>query len=204
MAVAYAVVFGAVVSWQLASPHLPTLWNDHRALPTTLAALVPLVWLAAIDYLSVGKQTILDEDAAWRPIGQRRLLMTSAGVAVYLWLVHVVRALTRGDLSGGVAVWVVTGVWTLTLTLATFALVYTVGLLIASMAGLTRARRTAERLLLVGVASAVVAVFLRRIVFPTLSLQAFDAWVVSACAGAAVAISWSGVARRRRRWCGRS
>ncbi len=62
---------------------------------------------------------------------------------------------------------------------------------------MTRARRTAERLLLVGVASAVVAVFLRRMVFPTLSLQTFDAWVVSACAGAAVGISWSGVARRR-------
>ena len=55
VAIAYAVVFGAVVSWQQASPHLPTLWNDHRALPTTLVALVPLVWLAAIDYLSVAK-----------------------------------------------------------------------------------------------------------------------------------------------------
>ena len=83
--------------------------------------------------------------------------MTSAGVAVYLWLVHVVRALTRGDLTGGVAVWVVTGLWTLTLTLATFALVYTIGWLIESVAALTRARRTAERLLLVAVASAVVA-----------------------------------------------
>ena len=114
-----------------------------------------------------------------------------------MWLVHVVRALTRGDLTGGIAVWIVTGLWTLTLTLATFALVYTIGWLIESVAALTRARRTAERLLLVAVAAAVVAVFLRRIVLPTLSLQTFDAWVVSACAGAAVAISWSGVARRR-------
>ena len=135
-----------------------------------------------------------------RPGGQsarRRLLLTSAGVAVYVWLVHLVRALTRGDLTGGIAVWIVTGLWTLTLTLATFALVYTIGWLVESVAALTRARRTAERLLLVAVAAAVVAVFLRRIVLPTLSLQTFDAWIVSACAGAAVAISWSGVARRR-------
>ena len=123
--------------------------------------------------------------------------MTSAGVAVYLWLVHVVRALTRGDLTGGVAVWIVTGLWTLTLTLATFALVYTIGWLIESVAALTRARRTAERCCWSPSRLPSSRVFLRRIVLPTLSLQTFDAWVVSACAGAAVAISWSGVARRR-------
>src|SRR4051812_42299559 len=136
LAAAYVVAFGVFTASQQLSPFLPTLWNDDRAVPTVLVALLPLVWLAAIDYLSVDAQTLAEENAAWQPFGQRRLLLTCAGVAGYLWIAHVLRALTHGDRTGGVAVWAITGVWTLALTAATFALVYTVSSLIAALAPL--------------------------------------------------------------------
>jgi hypothetical protein len=197
LSIGYAVVFGIVAASQLLSPALPALWNDHRALPTTLAALLPLVWLAAIDHLSVEDTILSRENAGWQPFGQRRLLVACAAAAGYVWLAHVIRALVRGDLSAGAAAWTVTLAWTLALTAGVFALVYTVCCLIAAMAALSRAPRTTERILVIVVAAAGVCEFLRRIVFPTLSLSAFDSWVISVTAGAALTVSWTGLARRR-------
>ena len=199
LALAFAVVFGILTLSQQISPFVPTLWNDHRALPTTLVALLPLLWLAAVDHLSVERKVLDEENCAWTPLGQERLLLTCAGVAGYLWLTHLIRALTRGDLAEGSGVWVVTGVWTLTLTMVTFALIYSIGCVITKAAVLSRAPRTTERVLITIVAAAGVGECLRRFALPTLSLSQFDSWVVSIVAGAAVTTSWSGVARRLNR-----
>jgi membrane-anchored protein YejM (alkaline phosphatase superfamily) len=199
LSIGYAFLFGVVAAWQLLSPALPSLWNDHRALPTTIAALLPLLWLAAIDHLSVEDGILAHENASWQPFGQRQLLVACAASGGYVWLAHVIRAVVGGDLSAGAAAWAMTLAWTLALTAGVFALVYTVCCLIAAVSGLSRAPGTAERYLVIAVAAAGVCEFLRRIVLPTLSLSAFDSWMIAVAAGLALAVSWAGLARRRAR-----
>lgn len=47
---AFAAVWTAVGAYLTVHPVLPTLTDDHRSLAVGMAALVPLIWLAAIDH----------------------------------------------------------------------------------------------------------------------------------------------------------
>ena len=197
LAVAYAGVFGAVAAVLLLSPFLPRLWNDNRALPTAFVALAPLVWLAAIDHLSV--------HAAGRPwrattppaVGQRRLLITCAILAGYLWASHVARAAATGEVTGHAAEWVLTSLWTLTLTAAGCAFVYTVLSLKAAIAACTRAPWWWQHILASALVAASICEFLRRAVLPTVSLGAIEAASVAAMGGISLAALWAGLVIRR-------
>ena len=194
LALGYVIVLGVLSARLLNEPFLPTLWNDSRALPTALAALVPLMWLAVIDHLAPAP--VPKPPSAYRPVSQYRLLVASGSTAGYLWVVHVVRAPAYGDQGGGVIAGALSGLWTLTLCAAVFSVVYLVLCFIAAVALRVRSPGC-ERTLTVGVLALCTGEFLRRVVFPTVSIAPSDAMAVSLLAGGTVAATWSGLACRR-------
>ena len=100
LAIAYVACAGAVSIALFASPFLPTLWNDARALPTAIASLVPLIWLAVIDHLASHADLLDIEDDARETTGPGRLFLTCAGTAIVLWSAHLLRAVVHDRGAG--------------------------------------------------------------------------------------------------------
>ena len=198
LAVAYVLGMGAATVALLMSPFLPTLWNDARALPAAIASLVPLAWLAAIDHFAPhGRAPVASPDGTRVVTGHRRLLVACGLTALVIWAAHLARAVVRSPETGNVLAWLVTGAWTLVLTSAFFAGVFTALSLAASLAARQHAPTRAEHGLIVALAAAALSELFRRAVFPTLSLPAADAALLSAAAGLTIAVTWSGLMRRR-------
>lgn len=197
LAVGYVGFFGAVAGVLVVSPYLPRLWNDSRALPTAIAAFVPLLWLAAIDHLSAPSPRRQHDAGTFRVTGQHRLLVSCAIAAGYLWAAHVVRALWQSGRSAGAIAWALTIIWALALTATVSALVYTILFLKTAVAARTRTPERWERGLTSVLTAAGICEFLRRLVLPTVSLNASDAAWVATVAGVSLASMWSGLACRR-------
>ena len=193
LAILFCALSAVVALRLIASPYLPTLWNDSRALPTAVAALLPLLALAAIDHLS-----------AWRrlehrtiALGPRRLLAACAMAAGFLWATHLGRALLQSDLRASAGVWVLSAVRALSLVAMALAVIYAIFVVVASIAGRSRARRLVEHALVGVFVSAGICEFLRRAVLPSISVSPGDAWIVAAAIGVTVTAVWSGLALRR-------
>ena len=195
LAVGYVIVCGVVAAVLLNEPFLPTLWNDSRALPTALAALLPPLWLAIIDHFAPAP--VPTSPSAYRPVSRYRLLVACGSTAAYLWIVHVVRAPAYTDQGGGVLAWALAGLWTLTLCAAVFSVVYLVLCLVTAAALRVRSPAGCERTLTAAVLALCIGEFLRRVVFPTVSIAPADAMAVSIVAGGTVGATWSGLACRR-------
>ena len=135
LAVGYVLFFGLVGVWLVTVPYLPTLWSNARALPTALAAFLPLLWLAVIDHLS---PPYWWGDVSARTATPHRLLASSAVVTAYLWGTHLVRALVHRDGGGSVTAWLFTGAWALVLTATVAAIVYALLATVAALAARTR------------------------------------------------------------------
>lgn len=196
LAFGYAGIFGAVGLRLVAVPFLPTLWNDSRALPTALAALAPLAWLAVIDHL--GGSQIADagvEEPTGRTVGQRRALLTCAGTATYLWSAHTVG--TAGGWNG--VAFLFGAAWTLTLSVTLFAIGYCLVGLRVALASRMPSSRLWDRGLRTVVGAAAICEFLRRLVLPTLSLPPTASWWFAVAVGLTLASTWSGLAARRPR-----
>ena len=196
LAVGYVLSVGFVAARLVVSPYLPTLWNDGRALPTAIIAFLPILWLAVIDHVAVQRRWSTREVDGPDTLGQRRLLVTCAGFAAYVWSVHLVRAIVVGDRSGSAAGWGLTAVWALAQTGTIAAIVYTLLGLVAGVAARTRHPRRNVRLHGCAVCSRDCEL-LRRLVLPTVSLPALSAALVAAVAGMTVAAVWSGFTLRR-------
>ena len=194
LAIGYAGCMGFIALALVSSPFLPTLWNDWRALPTAVAALIPLMWLAAIDHVSAGSATMPGPDVT---TGQRRLLLTCGGTALYLWLIHVARAFAHSTDGAGGGAWILTGAWTMLLTATFFALVFAALSLLTAAAARTSRPRGAEHALLVALAATGISELFRRAVLPTLSLAPAHCALIGAATGIAAALSWSGLMLRR-------
>jgi hypothetical protein len=195
LAIGYVLVVGLASAWLMAHPVLPVLWDGGRALPTALAALVPLVWLAVIDHMTApsGQPSV----PAYRPVSQYRLLVTCGAATLFLWGVHLARAATVHE-SGSAAAWGLAAAWTLALTAAVFAIVYATFCLVSALAVRSRWPCGVERALIVALLAAGIAEFVRRVVFPTVSIDGVEAVAVASMAGLAMAGTWSGLAGRRR------
>lgn len=195
LSVGYLLVGGATSAHLVMSPHLPTLWNDARALPTAVVALVPMLWLAIIDHLARPPAQVPGSDAGWSA-RQQRVLVACLVVAGYLWIAHVARAFVRAEPAGNPLAWVLTSLWTLALCLCALTCLYTcwclVAALVASGTGERSAGRSAALVLLAGA----VCEFLRRAVFPTIALEPVPAAIVAATAGITLATACSGLIRR--------
>ena len=194
LAISYVVIFGAAAMLLIADPYLPTLWNDSRALPTAAAALSPLMLLAAVDHLRAAPQGT----PALAPIlGPRRLLLACALAAGFLWGIHFLRAVVQAGSVAPAGPWLLTGLRTLSLVAALFAVIYAASAFITSIA----ARRRNTRMWEFGLGAAMIALaiceFLRRAVLPTISVGQGPAALVSAMFAAAIVLTWSGLALRR-------
>lgn len=190
LAIVYATAGGAGTLVLVASPLLPRLWNDQKALPVALAAFIPLLWLAAIDHAAAPTSPIPDV----RAVAQRRALAAFSLLAAYLWVVHLLRAVLRGA-DAAVLAWLLTGAWALSLTLVVAACAYATWLLLDAVATAVwqPAPPSAPAVVLLAGAT---CEFLRRVVLPTLSLESTAAATVSVVAGLTAAAVVSGIARR--------
>lgn len=196
LALGFVICVGAVALRLVSSPYLPTLWNDRRALPTALAAFLPLLWLAVVDHASVRLDWSRSLDRRGT-LDQRRLLATCAAGAAYVWSMHLLRAVVHGERTGSAAAWVLTALWALAQTTTIAAMVYTLMGLIAGVAARSRQPRLTEYALTVALAAIGVCEFLRRVVLPTVSLPVASAAAVAAVAGVTFAMMWSGFALRK-------
>jgi hypothetical protein len=193
LAVAYVVLLGVASIALILSPLLPTLWKGDRTLPIALAALVPLLMLAAIDILAAPAASAVNATTT----DQRRLLIALSAAAAYLWLAHLLRAIALSDGTGGLLVWVLTSARALLLSGVVFAALYAAGVLIVAVAARTRAPHSTELALTTLALALGVCEFLRRAVFPTISLDPTVAALLATAVGATVAVTGTGLALRR-------
>ena len=195
-AMAYALVLGAASAWLLVHPYLPTLWSAGQGLPLALLSFVPILWLALIDHLSV-RPAWLWRDRSGEATPASSILVACGRAAVFLWGMHLARAVNLGEQARSAAAWGLTGAWTLTLTAVTFAVVAAILGAVSGVAALSRAPRRAEYALVVLLAAAGIAEFFRRLVFPTLSLSPVESACVAAFLGVSAAATWSAFVLRR-------
>ena len=186
--VTYIGVLGAAAASVMSAPRLSLIDAGTRDLFIVPGALVPLVWLAAIDHL-VGWHAVSASSAV---TSQRRLLATCLGTAAVLWLCQSLRAgiVSSGDLPWRVSL--ISGAWSLSLTSMLFVVLYLFLVLIAACAA-TRQRSVAwEYGLTLLLVMALVCEFFRHLVFPSLMLQPFDAAFTAAPFALAVVTAVAG------------
>jgi len=196
LAIGFVIVFGLIAVRLVITPYLPSLWNDRRSLMAALVAFVPVLWLAAIDHLTT-RPSIDGDVRAGRAPADHRLFVTCAAVAAYLWSIHVARALWVGGRGGTALSWVVTSLWTATLTATVWLMVLIVLWLIEAIAERTSSPRKTEYAILVLVLAAGLTELLRRLVLPTLAVDSSASAAVALAASVSVAATWSGLAMRR-------
>ena len=189
----YVGAGAAVATALMASPFLPTLWNDARAPVAAIAALVPLVLLAAIDCL-MGTRVLTP---ALGPTKQRRLAATAASAVGLLWLVHLARVLL---LSGGPQSLIhglVTALLAFTALGVIFGGVFTMLVLVEAIALRTTSPRLAEVLGTALLLAAAATEFLRRSVLPTISIDPRTSAYLAAAFGITAGFTLAGFAVRR-------
>ena len=195
LSLGYVVCFGAIGIYLLSNPYLAGLDGGTRSIALVPGALVPLLWLAAIDHTGGSVQAALQRRDV---TGQQRLLDAALATAISLWLIHVLIAALRPDLSGGWTAWVVTSMWALVLDVtagAALALLLGLGAAVAA----TRPRSFAWEYALCVVLLAGAAIeFIRRLVLPSLTFTGVDAAISAVPLGATLALMWSGWRIRQR------
>ena len=95
LAIAFVVASGAATLWNYARPVLPGLTDGDRSIIVGVAALVPLVWLAAIDYLNA-RSYLSGQRAPQNEIEsaefEGRLFIVSVGSAVFVTILYAMLA----------------------------------------------------------------------------------------------------------------
>jgi membrane-anchored protein YejM (alkaline phosphatase superfamily) len=196
LSLGYVFCFGGIGIYLVANPYLALLDGGTQSLALVPGALVPLLWLAAIDHTASGSP---EADQRGDVTGQRRLFDAALATAVSLWLIHVAVAATRSDLSGGWPGWFTTAAWALVLDV-TAALALALALsLTATIAATARRPFACEYALTVVLIGAAVTEFVRRFVLPSLTFTGADAALTAVPFGATMALMWSGWRVRHRR-----
>ena len=196
LAVGYLLFFGAIGVHLLGNPYLVTLDGGERPLTIVPGALLPLLWLAAIDHL--GARFPRDQ----RPrivTGQRRLFVACLATAVSVWLLHVGVTALRSDISGGWAARMATVSWALALDVAAGLAVFVVASLAVSIAATRRLAFEWEYAFGVALVAVAVTEFVRRFVLPSLAFGDVEAAVGAIPFGVVMALMWSGWRVRQRR-----
>ena len=196
LAVGYLLFFGAIGVRLLGSSYLVTLDGGDRPLTIVPGALLPLLWLAAIDHLSArfpgdeGPQTVT---------GQRRLFAACLATGVSVWLLHVGVTALRSDISGGWAARMATVAWALALDVGGALAVFVVASLAVSIAATRRRAFELEYALAVALVAVAITEFVRRFVLPALAFGDVDAAAGAIPLGVVMALMWSGWRVRQRR-----
>ena len=188
LSLSYVICFGAVGMYLVSNPYLVRLDGGTRSLALVPGALLPLLWLAAIDHSASSSALTQRREVT----GQQRLFHAALATAVSLWSVHVVIAAMRSDLSGGWSGWFVTAAWSLVLDVTgTLALALVLGLTATIAATRRRPWAWEYGLCIIFIAGAIIE-FMRRFVLPSLTFTGVDAVVSSVPFGATLALMWSG------------
>jgi hypothetical protein len=194
LAVGYLLFFGAIGVYLLGNPYLVTLDGGDRRAAIVPGALLPLLWLAAIDHL--GRPF---PHAHGQVTGQRRLFSASLATAAAIWLLHLGGALLRSDVSGGWAGRAATTIWALALDITAALAVFVTLVLAASLAAARRRSFAWEYAFVVTIIAAAITEFVRRFVLPSLAFAPADAALAAVPFGVVMALMWSGWRLRHRR-----
>jgi hypothetical protein len=187
-AVAYLAGIGAIVAWLTGEPYLASLASGSRHPGVVPGALVPLVWLAAIDHLAAPRAA-RDASIAAAPLSQRRLLLGTLLAPVILWAAHLGHDLGNSPAAAS-ADWWAGALWALLLNLVAFQAIY---LALCVAAALSVARPRLGYAAAVAMAAAGLAAFVHAAVLPPLSIPLSEGLLVAAPFGAAIALIISGL-----------
>lgn len=198
----FAGVWAGIGAYLSIRPVLPTLADDHRSVVVAILALVPLLWLAAVDhwssapFLSDRRHRVTDA-AVDRAEG--RLLVAAGGSAVFLAVgsAVLVPVLMRGHfepdlLNAGLTLGLL---W----TLAAASVLFCGGFLV--LASVLRIVREASMMrqyaLLVVIATAAVALGIDRAVCQTLGFVGVWRGAVCVLAASSLVATWGALQLRR-------
>lgn len=187
-AVGYVVVFGGVTLWLAGQPFLASLGRGDNSLLVVPGALLPLLWLAAIDHLAAPRVKTQVEPLV---LNQQALLRATVATAIVLWAAHVTGSWLGGVLSSGLAATAAGAGWSLLLDLAVAQVAY-LAFAFASTVAQRGSRRIEYGLVVVLVALAI-GEFVRQIVLPPLAFTDADRAMVALPFGVAIAAMWSGL-----------
>ncbi|MCC7416826.1 MAG: sulfatase-like hydrolase/transferase [Acidobacteria bacterium] len=180
--------------WLLAAQVLPQVENSGRSLVLALAALVPPIWLAVLDHRAVRTSPSEHSDG-------RRLLAGAIVAGLATWATYAAAAPFRPRPSGAMGIALrelILGAASSAIAhLAVFLAIALVALTLRELAAACGWSAGAEYRLLVAASTIAVALLVVRLVFVPIAFDGWAAYAVAAMAGAAVALTWSSVARYR-------
>jgi hypothetical protein len=180
------VVFLGAGVWLVTSPYLPLLSTTTRGALTAFVALVPLLWLAAIDVLA-GRSSLRDATP-----GSSTLAMTAVAAALTIAVSHFAHALIKSPALRADGQALISGWWAFTFDLAAYSILFAVLMLATAIARLSARPAAWSFALNVLLLALGVAEFCRRLVFPSLAFAEGDALPIAIAFGiTASATFWS-------------
>src|SRR5450631_779935 len=190
------VLVGAAL---LIHPLLPNLTNDFSSLRWCLLSLIPLLWLAAIDWLH-GSKTITWQRTA--DADSSRTFLTFLQTAVYLTAIYfgavVCRVWGSKTFQFNWRQWPLVLLWSLVLHLLLFLLVFVMLDLVSATVVLLPDRWQSKAITLGSTlfVALLIALALRYVVFPPLSFGGFPAAIVAAVLSGSLVSFASGISIR--------
>jgi arylsulfatase A-like enzyme len=190
----YLAASAAIGVWLVSSDVLPQTENSSRSLYLALAALIPPIWLAAIDHLEVRVPPP-------EPSDDRRLLRSAVIAALVTWASYASVAPVRPRPSGAMAI----SMRELAIGASSSAIAHLTVFVVIALVAITlrqaviglRWSPRVEYGLLVAASGVAVAVTVLRLIFAPIAFGGPAAWLVAALVGVLMALTWSAVARYR-------
>jgi hypothetical protein len=200
-ALAFIAAATAAVVWNSLRPVLPTLTDGPRSVEVGIAALVPLVWLAAIDHIAsahfLARQRLPDGEPERRAV-EARVYFAFMATAVVVTAVYAVLAsvalgghfepdLRLGGLALGAG-------WSLVHHLVVFSGLYVV---FAAAGRLAFGSFTAQYFAMQAAAIALLSLGLLQALGQAIGLASTRGIVVAVASAASIASTWAGFRLRR-------
>lgn len=180
LTVLFLFVYGLAGFKLVSDPLLVRLGNDTQDVVWCLVALIPLVWMAALDWLAQRGRLVW---AQAKRAETGRLFHACLLSAVCVWMLTAAVAFIRFGLIGTIgftaAQWAMVLVWSLASHLTVFMAIFLLLNLTGSLGRLSPGRPIVHAFAYVGTAAILVAVILRFVVFTSLS---FSGWIATAVA----------------------
>jgi hypothetical protein len=193
---AYVVAGTGAAVWLFAVRPLPALGSTPRALVIALLALVPPVWLAAIDHRAHRPADIL-------PTDRTRLAAAAVTAAVAAWLLYAIQAPLRLEQAVGIdlppAAFGLGVASALILNLFVFSALALALLTLAGCASAASRPGFVEYWLFVFLLAVCASLTLMLLVCEAVGVPGRAGWLASTAMGAAIAAVWADVARLRGR-----
>ena len=196
----YLIAGVAAGVWLTLRPPLSALASSPASLWVAAAAIVPILWLAAIDHLGSRGQWPA-QSAAGGSTAARRRLYACLATALYTGAVYASIAATRGQTPGirlTASDVFVAGTWACLLQLLAFSAVFQL-LLIGTVLGSSGDGALSPRrdyAMAAGAATVAIGGAIQAFMWPSLSFPAAPAWGLSAAWALALVVTWSSIARR--------